>query len=119
MTDTGTLPHQKYLSRQTALQSASRQTALQSASQQIALQIRVWSESLPQGRFAGHAGPSDVGLQPAAGATDLNLYCDICSCEGSSSARIIYLRAYQSVWDQVGVYMRRLFLNYKGIFKLN
>ena len=35
---------------------------------------------------------------------EFNLYCDICSCEGSSSARIIYLRAYQSVWDQVGVY---------------
>ena len=34
---------------------------------------------------------------------ELNLYSDICSCEGSSSARIIYLRAYQSVWDQVGV----------------
>ena len=45
-----------------------------------------------------------IAVVPFFKDLELNLYNDICSCEGSSSARIIYLRAYQSVWDQVRVH---------------
>ena len=47
---------------------------------------------------------------------EFNLDCDMCSCGGSSSERIIYLRAYQSFWDQVSVTMRRISLIFFSLY---
>ena len=48
--------------------------------------------------------PELFAIVPFFKDLELNLYSDLCSCGGSSPARIIYLRACQCVWDQVRVH---------------